>query len=303
MLEREPRKETIDKGELFFLGHPGSEQTFSGYGMTMQSGSEEFLVGLLMIDRPRPVDPDWLKEVRARFGEYKLVPMTATGERGIACQMHIEPDSLPHLCQYPGGKADAISTALEPLLEDPPNPAFSLHWDQEARLWRSQFAEPATLPKEIREVFEETGYGCLAAETNIGVLHVCHASDSDIERFANRPVLYQWQMVRMPTAPLIRLELTILDDPANPYRFESFLNIASDDQASVLAQLANQDRLYLAFYGDDMIHRFTKIIKHDRQQWQYLDELVAEATRHWNQIPAEKRDFDCAKEEFMKRFV
>jgi len=157
--EREPRKETIGKGELFFLWHPGTEEIFSGYGLTMQPGSEEFLAGLLMVDRPRPADPEWLNEVEATFGECQLVAMTATGERGIACQMQIEPESLPHLRQYPSGKAAAIQAALEPLLEDPPKPVFTLRWDEEARLWRSQFAPTDELPGEIREVFERTGQG------------------------------------------------------------------------------------------------------------------------------------------------
>ena len=107
----------------------------------------------------------------------------------------------------------------------------------------------------------------------------------------------------MSTAPLIRLELTILDRLDEPFRFESFLNVAADDQARVLAQLANQDRLYLAFYGDGLDYRFTKIVKHDRQQWQYLDELVAEAINHWDGIPPEQQDFDRAKAEFMRRFA
>ena len=54
----------------------------------------------------------------------------------------------------------------------------------------------------------------------------------------------------MPTAPLIRLELFFLDRPENPYRFESFLNVAVEDQLQVLIQPANQERLFLAFYGD-----------------------------------------------------
>jgi hypothetical protein len=107
----------------------------------------------------------------------------------------------------------------------------------------------------------------------------------------------------MPTAPLIRLELTILDRSTNPYGFESFLNVVEEDQARVLAQLADQDELYLAFYGDDLSHRFTKIVNHDQQQWQYLDELVAQALEHWQQIPPEQRDSDRAKAEFVRRFV
>jgi hypothetical protein len=301
--ECEPKKETIGKGELFFLDHPGTEHTFSGYGLTMRPGSKELLVGLLMVDRPKPVDPEWLKEVEATFGEYTLVPMTETGERGIACQMQIEPESLSYLRQYPGEKAAPIQTALEPFIESPPNPVFSVHWDAQERLWRSHFLPLSELPSEIREVLENAGYGCLAAETNIGVVHVCHASDADIEGFANKPVAYQWQLVQMPTAPLIRLEMVILDHPTHPYVFESFLNIVEEDQARVLAQLANQDQLYLAFYGKDLTHRFTKIVEHDRQQWQYIDELVAEAIDHWVMIPPEQRDFNRAKAEFMGRFV
>ena len=83
MREREPGKETIGRGDLFFLWHPVIDELFSGYGLTTQPGSNEFLVGLLMVDRPRPADPEWLKEVEATFGECHLVAMTATGERGI----------------------------------------------------------------------------------------------------------------------------------------------------------------------------------------------------------------------------
>ena len=49
--------------------------------------------------------------------------------------------------------------------------------------------------------------------------------DQDIASFANAPLLSQWQLIKMPTAPLLRLELVILDNPTNPYKFESFLNI------------------------------------------------------------------------------
>ena len=303
MREKEPRKETIGKEELFFLCHPGAEEIFSGYGLTTQPGRNDLLVGLLMVDRPRPADPEWLKRVENSFGEIQLVVMTAAGERGIACQMEIEQESLHHVRRFPSGKATAIQTALKPLLENPPKPAFTLYWEKEARLWHSEFASSTELPREIKEVFERVGYGCLAVETNIGVVHICHTADADIEGFADQPVLYQWRLIKMPTAPLIRLELTILDQPNKPFEFESFLNVTEEDQARVLAQLANQDQLYLAFYGDHLTHRFTKIVRQDRQQWQHLDELADEATRYWDQLPPNQRDFDQAKAEFMRRFA
>jgi hypothetical protein len=156
------------------------------------------------------------------------------------------------------------------------------------------------LPPKIREVFEQTGYGCLAAETDQGVVHVCHAADRDIAGFSDKPICYQWQLLILPTAPLLRLEITILDQPLNPYRFESFLNVDQEDQARILAELANQDHLSLAFHGDDLAYRYTRALTHGEQQWQYLDELAMAATNHLQAIPEGQRDFDLAKATFIR---
>jgi len=258
MREREPQKEIVGRGQLWYLHHPGTEEIFSGYGLTIEPNQQNRLAGVLMVDRPYRADPDWLQTIYDTYGECQLVSMTATGERGLVCRMQIEQDSLSHLRPFPSAMSDAIQKALEPLREDPPAPKLRLRWDEERRLWKSEFAGVNEMPAEIREVFEETGYGCLSAETNIGVVHVCHAADSDIEGFANKPVRSQWQLIKMPNAPLIRLELVIFDRPDYPYRFESFLNVAAEDQARILAQLAGQDQLYLAFYDDklDYHHAF-----------------------------------------------
>ena len=48
-----------------------------------------------MVDRPRRASPSWLKSVTDTYGECQLYPMTATGERGLACRMRIESDSIP----------------------------------------------------------------------------------------------------------------------------------------------------------------------------------------------------------------
>ena len=85
--------------------------------------------------------------------------------------------------------------------------------------------------------------------------------------------------------------------------FESFLKVADEDQARILAQLARQDRLYLAFRGDDFGHRFTKIIEHDEQQRQALGELARAAIDYWAAVPLERCDFGRAKADYMRRFV
>ena len=138
MGEREPQKEIINKGELYFLWHPSTEDVFSGYGLTMKADSKEHLVGLLMVDRPPQNVDAWLQDVAEAFGSYRLVAMTASGERGILCQMQIESQSQPFLRQFPFDKAAAIESALQPLLDEQPNPTFMMNWDDERQVWVSQ---------------------------------------------------------------------------------------------------------------------------------------------------------------------
>ena len=300
MGELEPQHEHIQRGDLFFLNHPGTEDIFSGYGVALQPGRNDLLVGVLMVDRPYPVDPLWLRQVEEIFGDYQLVSMTAAGERGILCRMQIDPDSIPYLHIHPFEKAYALQEALQPFLEQPPKPSFRMHWSDEQVTWLSQIQRPNELPGELRGILEKTGFGCLAVEADIGVVHVCHAPDADITGFADQPVISRWQLIKMPTAPLIRLELVILDHPNSPFLFESFLNVGEEEQANILAQLAGQDKLYLVFYGDDLRYRYTKIIPHDIQQWQLLDELTVEAHDYWESLQPEERDFDRAKAMFMR---
>lgn len=302
MAEKEPRKEGIERGKLYCLWHPTTPDTFSGYGLTVRSGRNDVLVGLLMVDRPKPVDPGWLTAVERTFGEYQLVAMTATGERGIACQMWIEPESLPHLRRFPGDISAAIEQALHPLLEELPRPRFSLRWDREQSLWTSEMMAPFELPAELREVFERTGPGCIPTETNIGIVHVCHAADQDIEGFANQPVLCQWELALMATAPLLRLKLIIIDQPQNPYRFESFLNVGQEHDTRLLEELLSQEQLYLAFYGEDFAFRFVKVIDHKEGQREQLRQLVDRAADYWRKLPEGQQDFDRAKVEFQRRF-
>ena len=169
MGEREPLKETVGKGELFFLGHPGTN-IFSGYGLTLKPDRKDYIAGLLMVDRPRPADPEWLQQVEDTFGECRLVPMTATGDRGIVCRMQIESDSRDYLRHFTSPKASTIKIAMEPLIEEPPKPIFRMRWDDEQKAWQSRIAYPNELPEQIRGVLENFGYGCLAVEADISAL-------------------------------------------------------------------------------------------------------------------------------------
>lgn len=254
------------------------------------------------VDRPAAADPAWLAAVEAAYGPVQLVPMTRTGERGLLCTMHILPESRPLLQRFPSPFSTQLAASLQPLRDAAETlPQLWLRWDRQARLWRSALTDPTALPPEIRAVFARSGPGCLAAETDAGVVHLCHAPDADIQSFRHKPAGYRWQLLRMPTAPLIRLLVHIHDRPADPYRFESFLHVGDDTQLDLLAQLAGQAQLHLAFYGDDLTYRYTKVLPHDAQQWQQLDELTARALAYWHALPPATRDFDRAKAAFLRR--
>lgn len=300
MGEREPQSERLNRGELLCLYHPGTNDTFSGYGLVMQDDWPGHLTGILMVDRPFPADPAWLERIYNAYGECDLVPMTARGEWGLICQMHIEPDSLRHLRRFSPALGQPLQETLQPLLEEQPAPTLALRWDEERRVWLSEMVFRNELPPAVREVFECTGYGCLAVESSRGIVHVCHASDEDIDNFVDKPVEVRWDLIEMPTAPLVRLELLVYDDPRDPFCFESFLNVAAPDQLAVLAELAGQEELYMAFYGDDLTYRNTAVLPHGEQQWQRLDEIISQAEAYWTGLPPEARDFDRAKAQYMQ---
>jgi hypothetical protein len=76
--------------------------------------------------------------------------------------------------------------------------------------------------------------------------------------------------------------------------------VGEQDQLGVLAQLAGQNELYMAFYGDDLEYRFTKTLEHDEQQWQRLDEVITQALTYWEQLPPTQKDFDLAKATYLR---
>ena len=161
--------------------------------------------------------------------------------------------------------------------------------------------EQPELPSGLRDVFRHSGYGCAAFATHDEIIHACHASDKDIEGFYDQPVLYQWQLVKMSTAPLLRLELVILDRPENPYQFESFLNVGDGAQKGILTHLIQQDRLQLAFYDYILSYRYTKLLPHGESQQAKLQNLAAQAWAYWLNLPPSERDFDLAKASFTER--
>jgi hypothetical protein len=128
---------------LTYLWHPGTRDHFSGYGLTI---APYRLVGLVMVDRPHPVDPNWLAEIERVFGGYQLVPMIRGGEHGILCQMHVAPESRSYLRTITHPMVAEIREALSPLLVDPPAVTLAVAWDQTSGCWLSTIMNPPRFP-------------------------------------------------------------------------------------------------------------------------------------------------------------
>ena len=125
--------------ELRFLLHPGTNDIFSGYGLVV---APAHVVGLILVDRPEPVDAHWLATVERTFGSYQLTAMTTGGKRGIVCQMMIAEESIPYLRVLPHPDIGALRDALVPLLENLPAVTLHLGWSADNRCWISHILEP-----------------------------------------------------------------------------------------------------------------------------------------------------------------
>jgi hypothetical protein len=124
---------------LLFLWHPETTDIFSGYGLVV---APTHLVGLLLVDRPKPVDANWLATIERTFGSYQLTAMTTGGERGLVCQMMIADASVPYLRVLPHPDIGALCDALRPLVEDVPTVTLHLAWSADNRCWMSHILEP-----------------------------------------------------------------------------------------------------------------------------------------------------------------
>ena len=77
---------------LLFLWHPGTRDIFSGYGLAI---APLHLIGLMMVDRPRTVDPVWSKNCHAL-----LRPHLGTSTPSSEGQ---KPDGISPLLRVHGG--------------------------------------------------------------------------------------------------------------------------------------------------------------------------------------------------------
>jgi hypothetical protein len=142
-------------------------------------------------------------------------------------------------------------------------------------------------------------YACLTQTTDQGTAYVLKAPASEIARARGTvPLFVRHQLFGLPSAPVIRTVLTLYDVPQHPLRFESFINVAADDQRADFAALADQNQLMLLFYDEQLRHRLSKLIPAGLDKG--IPEMLERADRLRKAIPPLRYDFDTAKEAVLR---
>ncbi len=128
------------------------------------------------------------------------------------------------------------------------------------------------------------------------------AADTDLTGFRGRvPIQCQWQLGRYACGSVLRLLVIIFDRPDNPYRFETFINIAALEQRACVEQMVGQETLHLHFFDSRTAYVFSKGLANPVRQRQQLTALLVLADRERERL-GQAWDFDQAKALFQASY-
>jgi hypothetical protein len=158
---------------------------------------------------------------------------------------------------------------------------------------------PNELPPELAEFLRPKDYACLIQAADQGTVLIVKAPGREIESVRGTvPIQLRHELHRHPAAPVIRMLLTIYDQPGRPLALETFINVADPQQRDDFAALSSQHELRLLFYDEQLRHQLSKRVAL-RDQVKLRGMLViAQDLRH--AIPEQAYDFDAAKAAVME---
>src|SRR5215211_6798380 len=159
---------------------------------------------------------------------------------------------------------------------------------------------PNQLPPELADFLRDQHYACLTQATDQGTVLVLKAPRREIESLRGTvPIQLRHELHQHPSAPVIRMVVTIYDQPARPLAFDTFINVADHQQRDDFAALSSQQELRLLFFDEQLRHQLSKRVAL-RDQVKLRGMLViAQDLRH--AIAENAYDFDAAKAAVMER--
>lgn len=159
---------------------------------------------------------------------------------------------------------------------------------------------PNELPPELAAFLRTQDYACLTQGTDQGTVFVLKAPRREIESLRGTvPIQLRHELHQHPSAPVIRMVVTIYDQPASPLAFDTFINVDDPAQGMDFLNLAALDELRFLFYDESLSHRLTKTVANRRPE--DIVRIVSEALTLRFSIPEEQFNFDRAKAAVMER--
>src|SRR5581483_3416280 len=162
----------------------------------------------------------------------------------------------------------------------------------------SEPLHPSPLPPDMAEFLRTQERTALFWGTDIGTILVVKLPRSDIRGIPSPvPIHVAHELYEHPAAPVSRSVVTIMDQPGNPLRLESFTNVGDPDQEAHFATLATQDRFYAFFYDERVRHRRTVAVGVSDPEG--ISGVLRGAQERYKAMPPGRHDFDRAKAEVM----
>src|SRR5687768_2456201 len=122
---------------------------------------------------------------------------------------------------------------------------------------------PLELPPELAAFLRGQRFACLMQATEQGeTVFVVKAPGREIASVRGPvPIHAQHELYVHPRAPIIRMQLTIYDQPRRPLALEAFTNVGDPQQRAEFEALGHQDQLHLLFYDEQLAHRLSKQVR------------------------------------------
>lgn len=159
---------------------------------------------------------------------------------------------------------------------------------------------PSPLLPELAEFLQDYEYACVTQATDQGTVFVLKAPAIDIASSRGQvPIHITHGLYMHEAAPVIRIVLTLVDDPTSPLAFETFVNVADGQQRTDYAALMTQDTLLLLFYDESLTHRLSKRVQNRSRD--ELPVMLSKADAEIAIIGQDMVDFEVAKSAIMKR--
>ena len=155
-------------------------------------------------------------------------------------------------------------------------------------------ARPSPLPPDLAQFLRDRTFACLTHPTDQGTILVIKAPGREIESLRGRvPIRISHELYDHPSAPVIRMVLTIYDQPERPLALETFINVEDQQQRSDYEGLTGHDELLMLFYDEGLVHRLTKAVKN--LDGATMRAVLNRADELFRAIPRDQFDFDAAK--------